>query len=306
VCTICERQGPTLGMGGLRVRRRQILRAALALGVLASLSWAPVARAAPSAVSTPIRTVGVPWGKIGYRALGHGRPLVLVVGYSDSIDEWAPRFIDALARHHRVFAFDNEGVGRTTLRGGALTISRMGDDTAAFIAALGLRRPDVLGWSMGGDIVEALAVRHPRSVRRIILSATGPGDGSGLPPSGLRTSPPYANFFPPDQDAARLAFIADLRRYRGFYSASRHVDQLQTLASDHWAQGLEPAGHQLGAVRAPALIADGAEDPNPLANSRRLQAEIPNAQLHIYPDAAHGFWFQDATDWVQRIDRFLR
>jgi pimeloyl-ACP methyl ester carboxylesterase len=279
---------------------------ALALGALAVWGSVPAARAAPSAVSTPIQTVRVAWGKIGYRALGHGRPIVLVVGYSDSIDEWAPRFIDELARHHRVFAFDNEGVGRTTLRPGALTISRMGDDTAAFIAALGLRRPDVLGWSMGGDIVEALAVRHPRSVRRIILAATGPGDGRGLPASGLRTSPPYANFFPPDQDAARLAFIADIHHYRGFYMAPASVDQLQKAAGDRWGQGLEGAGHRLSAVHAPTLIADGAEDPNPVANSITLEAEIPHAQLHIYRDAAHGFWFQDATDWTRRIDRFLR
>lgn len=59
--------------------------------------------------------------------------------------------------------------------------------------------------------------------------------------------------------------------------------------------------------KAPALIGDGAEDPlNSLANNRSLAAELPHSQLHIYPDAAHGFWFQDRTDWVQRIDRFLR
>ena len=32
---------------------------------------------------------------------------------------------------------------------------------------------------------------------------------------------------------------------------------------------------------------------------------VPRSQLHIYPDDAHSFWFQDRTDWVRRVDRFL-
>jgi pimeloyl-ACP methyl ester carboxylesterase len=259
-----------------------------------------------SAVNTPVRVVHVSWGRIGYRSIGSGRPLVLVAGSSASMDVWAPTFLDRLARHHRVLVFDNEGVGRTTLRPGTLTISRMADDTAAFIAAMRLKRPDVLGWSMGGFVVQALAVRHPAVVRRMILCATSAGDGSALPPSGLNTRPPFANFFPADQDAARRAFIREIHRYHGFYLAPARVSRLQSEASRRWGQGAEPSGHLLATVQLPTLIADGSEDPyDPVANSRALKADIRNSRLHIYADAAHGFWFQDATDWVRRIDRFL-
>jgi pimeloyl-ACP methyl ester carboxylesterase len=255
----------------------------------------------------PIKTVHVAWGKIGYRAVGQGRPLVLVTGGSASIDDWAPSFIDLLARHHLVLALDNPGVGRTTLRRGKLTIARWAGDVSDFIAALHLKRPDVLGWSTGGEVVEALAVLHPGSVRRIILCATFPGDGSlVLSPIPRRTSPPFVNFFPADQNAARLAFIRDIHRYRHFYIASKAVTQLQAAAGIGWGLGQEPAGHQLNRVNAPVLIADGNHDPNDaVANSQTLAGEIPHSQLHIYPDAAHGFWFQDRTDWVRRIDRFL-
>jgi pimeloyl-ACP methyl ester carboxylesterase len=206
-----------------------------------------------------------------------------------------------------VLALDNEGVGRTTLRAGKLTITRWGDDVSDFMAALHLKRPDVLGWSTGGQVVEALAVRHPGSVRRIILCATGPGDGSAVvSPTPQRTSPPFANFFPPDQDAARMAFIRDIRRYRHLYMAPAAVAQLQQTAGIDWAPGQEPAGHHLNRIKAPALIADGSEDPYDAAdNSQALARQIPHSQLHIYPDAAHGFWFQDRADFVLRIDRFL-
>lgn len=267
----------------------------------------PYALGAPNAVTAPVRTVRVPWGRIGYRVLGQGRPLVLVTGYSDSIDDWAPRFLDALARHHRVFAVDNEGVGETTLRPGGMSVGRMADDVAGFISALRLRRPDLLGWSMGGDIAQALAVRHPRALRRLVLAATLPGDGTAVPSSRLRTSPPFANFFPPDQDPARVAFISDIHRYAGFYMASASVAQMQGSASQDWLDGSDPAGHLARRIRVPVLIGDGVDDQiDPAVNSRSLARDIPHAQLHLYPDAAHGFWFQDANDWVRRVDRFLR
>ncbi len=139
---------------------RHLIALCAACSALALLLSATSALAAPNAVTAPVLTVRVPWGRIGYRVLGHGRPLVLLTGYSDTIDGWAPRFLDVLARHHRVFAVDNEGVGETTLRPGGMSIGRMAGDTADFISALKLRRPDVLGWSMGGDIAPALAVRH--------------------------------------------------------------------------------------------------------------------------------------------------
>lgn len=283
------------------------MRTALLLALAVALAARPApAAAAPSVVSAPVRTVGVAWGQIGYRAVGHGRPLVLVAGAAGSIDDWAPAFIDALARRHRVYVLDNEGVGRTTLRPGTLTISRMGDDAAAFIAALALRRPDVLGWSMGGAVVQALAVRHPGSVRRIVLCGAVPGDGHGLAPRGVRRNPPFANLFPPDQGRARRAFIRDIHRYPGFYMASAAVTQAQKAAADGWQHGAEAAGHELARVRAPALIGDGADDPfDPVANSRRLAARIPRAHLHIYPDASHAFWYQDLRDWVARVERFL-
>src|SRR5579872_3732000 len=284
-----------------------VLAAVCAVSAIA-FSSAASAAGLTSATATPIKTVHVAWGTIGYRAVGRGRPLVLVVGGKASIDDWAPSFIDLLAHHHLVLALDNEGVGRTTLRPGKLTIPRWGDDVSDFIAALHLKRPDVLGWSTGGQVVEALAVRHPGSVRRIILCATGPGDGSAvISPTPQRTSPPFANFFPADQDAARVAFIRDIHRYRHFYMAPSAVAQLQQTAAGDWGAGQDAAGHHLNRITAPALIADGSEDPyDAVANSRALAAQIRHSKLHIYPDAAHGFWFQDRADFVLRIDRFLR
>jgi pimeloyl-ACP methyl ester carboxylesterase len=285
-------------------------KAGVAMGLSALLltSWGAEAwaRTGPVALSGQTRAVRVKWGEIGYRSMGQGRALVLVTGTPASIDLWAPSFLDLLARHHRVFVFDNEGVGLTTLRPGRLTITRMADDTADFIAALHLKRPDVLGWSMGGWIAQALAVRHPSALRRMILCAALAGDGTAKFPYPVQSYRPFDTLFPPDQNAARLEFIQDIHRYRGFYETPPSVRALQARAIAGWVTGEEPAGYRLGEIQAPTLIGDGSQDPyDPISNSYHLRDAIPHAQLHIYADASHGFWFQDRFDWVRRIDRFL-
>jgi pimeloyl-ACP methyl ester carboxylesterase len=269
--------------------------------------------ASPSAIAAPVRTVRTAYGTVSYRSLGHGRPLVLIMGLGGSIDVWPPAFVDALARDHRVIAFDNEGIGLSTLRPGALTISRMGDDTAAFIAALHLSRPDVLGWSMGGFIAQSFAARHPRDYRRLILSATAPGDGNAVEPSAAAVKAltggvgnALAFLFPPDQAREIAAFTAAIVKYPHFYAASTQITDLQLGASGLWLTGKDPSGHHDRQIHAPTLIGDGAEDELiPSANSRRLAQLIPGAHLKLYPDAGHGFIFQDESSWAAVINRFL-
>jgi len=98
------------------------------------------------------------------------------------METWDPQFVDELARHFRVIIFDNAGVGRSAARR-PLTVSAMADQTSALITALHLGSPDVLGWSMGSMIAQALAIRHPGQVHRLVLCATYPGTGNTLRPN---------------------------------------------------------------------------------------------------------------------------
>ena len=173
-----------------------------------------------------------------------------------------------------------------------MTIPRLANDTATFIAALHLHRPDVLGWSIGGFVAQALAVLHPKSVRRIILCATAPGDGRAVP-QNLTGIPnyPWAFLFPIDQqNAARVhAFELSIHQYPGYYEGPAAVGSEQGSANFSWGLGLNHAGHLLKRLHAPVLIGDGAKDRlTAVADSRVLAATIPHAQLKIYTDAAHG------------------
>lgn len=290
--------------------------------LLATAAVAPAqapARSWPRSVAdVPVRTIRAGEGRIGYRAIGRGRPLVLVMGLAGTIDTWMPSFVDALARRHRVIVFDNPGVGRSSPARGTLSIAGMARTTASLIRALRLRRPDVLGWSMGGMVAQALARTEPRLVRRLVLCASAPGDGSGtLPtPDALRvlggdlqdTDPLLGLLFPPARGAWKTRFTLAMLSYpRPDLVAPPGVVRAQLAASGTWLVGRDPAGGSLARLRLPVLIGGGALDRAlPVANDRRLAAGLPDARLRIYRGAAHGFLFQEQRTFVPMVLRFLK
>jgi len=286
--------------------------------VLLLLVLAPAADAAApvSITQAPARAVHAGQGTIGYRAVGSGSPVVLVMGLSGTMDTWQPSFVDALARTHRVITFDNEGIRRTTLGRGPLTIRRMGDDVASLIGALHLRRSDVLGWSMGGMIAQALAHDHPRLVRRLILCATAPGDGHATAPAtsiqqqiaGGDVASLLGLLFPPGRDAVTNAYVKGILAFpNADLIAPQDVVTLQLAAITRWMGGHDPSGGPLSRLRLPVLVgAGGADRLLPVANARHLAHALPHAQLSVYADAAHGFLFQHQAEFVSRIRAFLR
>ena len=104
------------------------------------------------------------------------------MGYAGTMETWEPQLVDTLALRNRVVVFDNAGIGGTKALPSPLTVDAMANQTSALISALGLGRADVLGWSMGGMIAQALAVLHPGQVRRLVLCAMFPGEGTVIPP----------------------------------------------------------------------------------------------------------------------------
>ena len=251
---------------------------------------------------------------VGYREVGKGTPLLLIMGFGASMDNWPPAFVDALAAHHEVVVFDNAGVGKTTAVASPLSVAAMANQTSALISTLRLGRPAVLGWSMGGMIAQALAVRHPAQVSRLVLAATQAGTGKsrrGTPAAvaALSSSNPatvLAVLFPPDQTIAAQAYVKGILQYPGYYNASAAAKESQNLAILQWLTGQDASGRQVGNLRVRTLVADGTLDQlDPTANDRLLADSVPGAKLVLYPDAGHAFLFQDAAKFIPAVERFL-
>jgi pimeloyl-ACP methyl ester carboxylesterase len=260
---------------------------------------------------------------VGYRTIGSGPPLVLITGYAATLYVWDPGLLTPLAEHRRVIVFDNRGVLTTSRGRGRLTIRRMADDTQGLIRALGYRRADVLGWSMGGYIAQELALRHPQRVRRLVLAATDPGSSRAIQPK----SPPAQRvltdpnptiqellraIFPAAKQAAANAYIRRLLLWPGVrpsdFNASPQITGDQRVAAGKlWLCRSCGAYGRLPSLRAPTLVADGRRDIlEPPDNSRIIARRIPRARLSLYGAAGHAFLFQRRVDFATRVNSFLK
>ena len=179
----------------------------------------------------------------------------------------------------------------------------MADHAAAFLAALDLSKVDVLGFSIGGYIAQALSLRHPASVRRLILASTGPrgGEPSRDPKYleyGALTDPETKEgpldaflylFFSSSEtsQAAGKAFWArrHLRKHDVDPPSSTQAMAAQRAAITAWREVHGERYAELEGISQPTLVAGGHIDIMiPTINSYILSQKIPQAQLIIYPD----------------------
>ena len=106
-----------------------------------------------------------------YETHGTGRPLILLHGGLMSGETFGPT-LPALAERHRVVVVDLQGHGRTADIDRPIDVRLMADDIAALIDHLGLAKPDVVGYSLGGGVAFFTAVKYPKKVGKLVLAAT--------------------------------------------------------------------------------------------------------------------------------------
>jgi pimeloyl-ACP methyl ester carboxylesterase len=261
----------------------------------------------------PVRQVDAGGITVGYRQFGSGPPVVLVVGQGSTMAMWGTELPRRLALHHQVTMYDLRGVGLTTDPATQpLTIGQMGDDLAAFIDALGLRRPTVVGWSTGGEIALSLATSHPGTAGALVLSGATAGGPPAVQPDQV-TDAAYRSgdlnqlldlSFTASGTERRSAYVqqvleaADTCPGEDTLFPSDEVDQRQNEAEAAFAADTR-VYEALSRLDVPTVVTNGEADRLvPVANAELIARRIPNAQLRVYRDSAH-------VNWFQHIDRFV-
>lgn len=108
---------------------------------------------------------------IFYELKGQGSPLVLIAGFSCDHTFWSG-IVDELAKHHQILLLDNRGIGQTDTPNSAYTIDLMADDVMAVVKALGLKKPIIVGQSMGSAMAQSIGKRYANDIDKIILMNT--------------------------------------------------------------------------------------------------------------------------------------
>jgi pimeloyl-ACP methyl ester carboxylesterase len=129
----------------------------------------PAPTAAPSASPVGSR-VPINGMQMYYEVSGRGEPLIVLHGAYMNIPTMGA-IIPQLAQTHRVYALELQGHGRTTDIDRPITYPHLADDVAAFMAAVGLERADVFGYSMGAVVALQLAIRHPAKVNKLAAAS---------------------------------------------------------------------------------------------------------------------------------------
>jgi pimeloyl-ACP methyl ester carboxylesterase len=105
-----------------------------------------------------------------YETHGTGHPMILLHGGLGSGEMFGP-LLPSLTDHHQVILVDLQGHGRTADIDRPLDIMAMADDIAALIDHLGLDRPDLVGYSLGGGVAFKTAVRYPEKIGRLVTAS---------------------------------------------------------------------------------------------------------------------------------------
>ena len=260
--------------------------------------------------------------RFAYRTFGAASavPLLLCQRFRGTMDDWDPLFLDALAAERRVIIFDNVGVGRSSGES-PQSIADMAEYAAAFVRALELDQIDLLGWSMGGAVAQALALARPSMVRRLIVAGSGPGGIPGNQPMSDRVIQTATKPVNEDEDFLYLFFDGtDARREAGRKYLARLGHRLEApspatrmetvramaLALGDWRAGKNSAFAQLAELKQPTLVANGVHDVMVGAyDSFVMSQHLPDAELLLYSDAGHGFLFQHAERFAERVNLFL-
>jgi pimeloyl-ACP methyl ester carboxylesterase len=277
----------------------------------------------PRVTHRHVRTSFVDVGGLtfAYRDLGPeaGVPIICLNHLAAVLDNFDPRIIDGLAAKHRIITFNYRGVGASTGKT-SVTVEEMAQDAIAFIRALGFEKVDLLGFSLGGFVAQAVALREPQLVRKLILTGTGPAGGVGIDKvtkislidmlRGAVTfkDPKYYLFFTGSKSGREAArqFLKRLKERKEDRDKEITVPAFvaQLKAVNAWGK---KAPQDLSRIPHPALIANGDQDKMvPTSNSVDLANRLPNAELVLYPDAGHGGIFQFHREFVTRALDFLK
>jgi pimeloyl-ACP methyl ester carboxylesterase len=283
-----------------------------------------IAMATASNITAPTQFTETKLEKYAYRRFGKGNglPLLCLQHFTGTLDNWDPAVTDPLALGREVILFESAGLGRST---GQVpeNMSGMAAHALAFVDALGLKRLDILGYSLGGMVAQQIALERDSLVHKMLLVATAPEGGEDImhmdkPELRNITEDPNMPgleklvklFFAPTESsqAAGEAFAARLavRKQDREPLTGPNVAIAQITAFRAWETSNGRRFAKLGKIAQPCLIVNGVFDTMiPVRNSYMLSEHLPNAMLLTYPDAGHGSLFQFHKSFVRQVSLFL-
>ncbi|MFH1914434.1 MAG: alpha/beta hydrolase [Pseudomonadota bacterium] len=280
-------------------------RIALAVLALLVLLAACAERRIIPVSALPVQTVQVDDVRLGYRTIGSGPPLLMIMGYAGTMDAWDATLVARLAKHRRVILFDNRNMGYSSTSGAPVTMERMALDALGLIEALNLDQPDVLGWSMGSIIAQEMALARPHEVGKLVLHGSACQPGPVLDAvdriEAMNREQMLASLFPPEW----------VRRNPDVYGRLPRPalpPSSEVMARQRDGMRLWPGtADRLPGLRGAVLLIVGEEDNvTPVAQSVTMASLIRGAWLVRFDGGGHWLMYQNPDAMAEVVETFLR
>jgi pimeloyl-ACP methyl ester carboxylesterase len=252
----------------------------------------------------------------------HGSTLILLHGGNGSIEFWLYN-IATLAQHHRVYAFDMVGSGKTDYPVASYTLAYQAEFLASFMTALAIKSATLIGNSMGGGVALEFTRWYPDRVDRLVLvDSMGFGSEISL---GIRliTLPAIVSLLRPGRwmipamlksnfyDGQKLPPAWIELRYNIFAIPGRNQVILNIGQSNFNLAGVlhqvyQPILASLPTITQPTLIIWGEFDRIiPVKHAYIAAAALPNSQLEIFPNCGHHPYLENPAKFDQLVLDFL-
>ncbi len=254
--------------------------------------------------------------EIYYEVQGEGELILLAPASWWPSDAWNVAVVPFLSKRFRTIVFDCRGTGRSSKPKDGYTVAQFAQDCVALLTHLSISRCHAVGFALGGQIVQAMAIARPDLVATLTIAASG---------SGARTLSGGARIVSPDteREIRDMGFERYIRAYvendtmafnPKFYR--EHGDVVTALSNAVWSGQSTPEvfrRHEdarltwdtlakAAEVRVPALILCGADDDvsrrgsTPVGTARRLAELTPGCELFLIPNTKHmTFWDGDGA-----------
>ncbi len=192
--------------------------------------------------------------------MGRGEPFILLHGNGESCGYFQAQ-MDEFSKFYHIYAIDTRGHGKTPRGTMPFTIRQFADDLLGFMDEHRIERAHLLGFSDGGNIAMAFAIRYPDRVNRLILN------GANLNADGVKRI---------TQIPIEIEYKIAERFSAGSESARRRAEMLGLMVNEP-----NVAPEELAGIRAKTLVIAGTRDMIREDHTRRIAAGIPDAELRF-------------------------
>lgn len=248
---------------------------------------------------------------------GAGDPLLLIHGFTGSVEAWGEPILSGLAAHHRVLAVDLVGHGRSSRPHDRrrYALDEVLSDLLEVLDAADVERARWVGYSMGGRVALAAAVFHPERVGSLMLESASPGLDTEVERAERRRAD---EALARDLEKEGIEPFVDRWMAMPLFSTQRalpddvlHRARERRLSNDPRAlaaclrglgTGAQPSfWDRLRELSVPTLLMTGEEDRKFTTIARQMTEVIPDATVEVVPGAGHTVHLEAPDAWLDAV-----